>query len=343
MLIDQGFATDALLDGASAAARGVYAGIAAVLRLARRDSLSRAAMPAWIAQEEEALAELHALGAASTEDGLLRLAPLGSPFAVASAAPVAVEEAPASESAADRKRRAERERKARLRSRVRGDVPLPGGTESGTCPVEERDKGRDMSHGTSGTRGGTESGTSRVSEKREEEKREEIEEIREGARRGTRTGTEGGTSGTTGRDMSRGTGGTDSGTRRDIVPLPASTDGLRPLLDEHRATVPDWALAQIEADAVGTGRKPDPVTTWQAFCDHQLSQQRTSASWAAEWRRWLARERTFASRRPQPPPAPVYPDLTAQIRKRIRPEDMPTTEDFDKALADIIAIRSPAP
>ena len=336
MLIDQGFATDPIFDGLSAAARGVYAGVAACLRLSRRESISEAVLPVWIAKETSALAELEGCGALSVaREGsvaLLALAPLGCPFAVASMAAQSVTSEDGEESPEDRKRRLQRDRteKSRRNAKERDSSV----TESVTDTVTERYRPALPTV----TESVTGSVTPRVSERREEKKREEEREIRERDARVTSSVTES----VTDRRASV-TGSVTEGSKSvtGSVTLRPDTPGERtPLRDAHRATIPPWALQQVEMDAIGTGKRPDDVrAVWERFVDHWISDGKLSASWAAEWRKWLGNQRMFAAEKAaKAPVAPPRVDLLAEAQKRQAAAAnavQPTKEELDEMIAAV--------
>lgn len=106
MLIDWAFDGDELLDGASAAAHGVYAVIAARLGCLGRSSAPIDRMPAWVAAEKKALEELYARGAlVRVRDGEIALGALRNPRAASHASPYDAPPVTASSSATDRPKR----------------------------------------------------------------------------------------------------------------------------------------------------------------------------------------------------------------------------------------------
>lgn len=92
--------------------------------------------------------------------------------------------------------------------------------------------------------------------------------------RGTATGTP------------RGDGG---GQRR---PVPETTVGEKSALAlEDGDHPPPWAHQEAEIRAIGTGVRVDVPAVWARFVAHAVSEGKTSASWRAAWKNWLANER----------------------------------------------------
>lgn len=75
-------------------------------------------------------------------------------------------------------------------------------------------------------------------------------------------------------------------------PVPETTVGEKSALAlEDGDAPPAWAHQEAEIRAIGTGVRVDVPAVWARFVAHAVSEGKTSASWRAAWKNWLANER----------------------------------------------------
>lgn len=339
MLIDQGFCVDSSFADLSAAAEGVFCRLWSFCRLSRLPSVRRENLPRWHhADTQEAFAELVAAGrVVILDDGTVQPLALQNPHApvqVASPAlPVVVQDeearssSPALPEASSRKGRLSRSEAGRIAAEARWAGKRIDANASNAS--RDASESHDATHANASMRrieshdaNAYNAGASEKKEERKEEDKREGESAHAHAN----------------------ASGSHPQTHANASP-PADTPGERTHLREaHRSAVPAWALQQIENDAITTGKRPDDVlATWAKFVDHWISDGKLSASWAAEWRKWLGNERVFAGRRAaeraaKEPAQPKRVDLLAEAQKRQAAAAnavQPTMEELDAMIAAV--------
>lgn len=95
-------------------------------------------------------------------------------------------------------------------------------------------------------------------------------------------------------------------------PVPETTVGEKSALAlEDGDHPPPWAHQEAEIRAIGTGVRVDVPAVWARFVAHAVSEGRTSASWRAAWKNWLANER---------PPSPGRAPRAGIIKQKSAPD-----------------------